>query len=199
MSQPSVPARAAKILGALLVVIGLSVFLVRFQHAGPYGFPAGGNLIGGLLALGLGALLLFPGLSPALRVVAFLASAPALFLALYATMAELEEVVVVKATNQAGEAVDLRLWVIDHEGAPWVTMPRSKADEHSLGEGPVQWLRGGEMHCILPERHENRAATNRIHHLRAGKYAVQRIATSVGLFGEDAAETTIALKMGPCP
>ena len=199
MSRSSLPLRIAPVAGILLGLVGLSVFLIRFQHAGPYGLPAGGNLLAAILALGIGGLLLWAGLPSAVRVIALGVSPIILFFALYATLAELEEVVVVKAVDRAGEAADLRLWVIDHEGAPWVTMPRSKADAHALGEGPSQWLRGGQNLCILPVRFPDRETTNRIHHLRAAKYAVQRLATSIGLFGADAAETTIALRMDPCP
>ena len=185
-------------MGGILLLVGVSVFLVRFQHAGPYGFPGGGNLLAAVLAPGLGALLLRPSLAALLSWAALLASPVVLFFALYATLAELEEVIVLKATDLAGQPADLRLWVIDHAGAVWVTMPRAKADAHQLGESEVQLLRQGELACVTATRHEDRATTNQIHHLRQEKYAIQRLASSIGLFGSDAAEQTIALRLDPC-
>jgi hypothetical protein len=41
----------SRILGGLLLLVGVSVFLIRLQHAGPYAMPGGGNLIAGALAL----------------------------------------------------------------------------------------------------------------------------------------------------
>jgi len=40
-----------RVVGWLLLCVGLSVFLIRCQHAGPYAVPRGGNLLGGALAL----------------------------------------------------------------------------------------------------------------------------------------------------
>ena len=37
-----------------MLLVGLSVFLIRVQHAGPYALPEGGNLLAGTLALLLG-------------------------------------------------------------------------------------------------------------------------------------------------
>ena len=48
-----------RILGGSMLAVGLSVFLVRLGHAGPYALPQGGNLMGGLLALALGGWLAF--------------------------------------------------------------------------------------------------------------------------------------------
>ena len=43
--------------------------------------------------------------------------------ALYGALAELEEVVVLYT-----EHADLRLWIVDHEGDEWVSMPRSNIE-----------------------------------------------------------------------
>ena len=40
----------------------------------------------------------------------------------------------------AGRPADLRLWIVDHANAAWVTMPRSKADAHGLSEVEVDLL-----------------------------------------------------------
>ncbi len=198
MSAFHFPAKLGGAMGGLLLLVGSSVFLVRFQHAGPYGFPGGGNLLAAALALGLGALLLRPSIAVLLSWAALLASPVVLFFALYATLAELEEVIVLKATDLAGQPADLRLWVVDHAGAAWVTMPRTKADAHRLGESELELLRRGELTCVTATRHEDRATANQIHELRQEKYAIQRLATSIGLFGSEAAEQTIALRLDPC-
>jgi hypothetical protein len=57
---------------------------------------------------------------------------------LYGALAELEEVVVL----HAGDA-ELRLWIVDHEGVAWVSMPRGKAEGHALdGAGSSCCARG---------------------------------------------------------
>ena len=43
-----------RIVGWLMLLVGVSVFAIRLQHAGPYALPGGGNLIAGVLALLLG-------------------------------------------------------------------------------------------------------------------------------------------------
>ena len=92
-----------------MLAVGVSVFLVRLGHAGPYALPQGGNLAGGLLALALGGWLAFrgPAVGQLERVgtrLVLLASPVILFFTLYATLAEVEEVVVLKATSSSGEA-----------------------------------------------------------------------------------------------
>ena len=201
--RPGSPAIRA--LGFLLLTAGLAVFLIRFQHAGPYGFPRGGNLLGGLLALALGAFFAFgqrlfaAGLGW-LRYPLLAAAPIVLFFALYATLAELEEVIVLKATHTSGAPSDLRLWIVDAEGAEWVTMPRSKAADHGLDRAgaEVPMLRAGELRCVAAAVQEDRSVVNKIHHLRNERYAIQRLATRVGIFGEDADPSTITLRLTPC-
>lgn len=193
-----------RIVGWLLLLGGASVFLIRLQHAGPYDFPEGGNLAGGVLALLLGGWLVRDwlgahGLAKPLDWAAVAASPIVLFFALYATLAELEEVVVLKAANRAGTPVDLRLWIIDRPDGVWVTMPGSKADEHSLAGARVELLRRGEVRCVVATRYDDREAVNRVHRARHEKYAVQRLATAIGLFSTDAGEQVIALRLDPCP
>ena len=107
--------------------------------------------------------------------------------------------VVLKATDRAGRPSDLRLWIVDRHDAAWVTMPRWKADENGLGEARVELLRHGEVSCVIATRHEERATVNEIHRLRHEKYAVQRLATALGIFGRSAGEETVALRIDPCP
>ena len=189
-----------------MIAVGLGVFLIRFQHEGPYGFPQRGNLAAGVLSLGLGALLLSGGfervgtaLGAWLRAAAFATSAVVLFFALYAIFAELEEVVVVYANDSRGAPAELRLWVVDHEGVPWVSMPRTKAEEHGLDGARVEWLRGGVISCIAPVLSNDPADADRTFALRDEKYAVQRLARRIGLFGEGPSSEGVALRIDPCP
>jgi hypothetical protein len=187
-------------LGGLLLAVGISVFLIRFQHAGTYVMPGGGNLLSGVLALALGGALLTPRLQQTATFwIGVLAGPVILFFALYATLAELEEVISIKAYDNAGKPANLRLWVIDYDDNPWVTMPASKSDEHSLEDGPVIMFRDGLDTCVMATRLDDREAVNNIHHRRHEKYLIQRLATQIGLFGENAGPDTVTLRLDPCP
>jgi hypothetical protein len=122
-----------------------------------------------------------------------------LFFAPYATFAELEETVTLKATQRDGHPVDLRLWIVGRDGVAWVTMPRAKTDAHGLTETRAELLRRGEWRCVVAMRDERRETVNAIHRLRHEKYAVQRFATVIGMFRETAGESTVALRLDPCP
>ena len=204
MSESGFSSKLWRVAGWLMLLVGVSVFAIRLQHAGPYALPRGGNLLAGVLALLLGGWLVRPWLgSHRLAVplgwLALAASPIVLFFALYATFAELEEVVVLKATDQTGQPADLRLWIVDRADAAWVTMPRSKADAHGLREARVELLRQGEVSCVVATRHEDRETVDEIHRLRHQKYGVQRFATALGMFGRTAGESTVALRLDPCP
>jgi hypothetical protein len=190
--------------GCAMLLLGACVFAIRLQHAGAYALPQKGNLLAGVLALLLGALLVRPwfgenGPATWLARLALVATPVVLFFALYAVMAELEEVVILRAPDAQGEIQDLRLWIVDHDGAAWVTMPGSKADAHGLTDTRVELVRGGIATCVVATRSERREAVDRTHHLRHEKYAVQRFATSLGIFGADAAADTVTLRLTPCP
>ena len=204
MSESGFPSKLRRVVGWVMLVVGVSVFVIRLQHAGPYAVPRGGNLLAGVLALLLGGWLARPWLgahrlAAPLGWVALAASPIVLFFALYATLAELEEVVVLKATDRAGRPADLRLWIVDRAEVAWVTMPRSKADAHGLSETRVELLRQGQVGCVIATRHEDRATVNEIHGLRHQKYGIQRLATELGIFGRSAGEDTVALRLDPCP
>ena len=114
-------------IGWALLVLGIAVFAVRSLHAGPYPMPRGTNLFAGLGALLLGAVLACSAAPQALRWLAMAGSPVVLFFGLYATMAELEEVVSLYATDGSGQPAELRLWIVDRDDGAWVGMPRSKA------------------------------------------------------------------------
>jgi hypothetical protein len=185
--------------GVVLLAVGITVFAVRFLHEGAYAVPRGGNLFGGLGALLLGGVLVWPAAPRGLGWLALGVSPVVLFFGLYATMAELEEVVSLYATDRSGRSAELRLWIVDREDGEWVGMPRTKAVEHSLDGARLELLRGGETRCVVPVLHEDRSTVRVIHAMKVEKYAVARAAAGIGLYPEEASETSVALRLDPCP
>jgi hypothetical protein len=193
-----------RIVGASMLAVGVSVFLVRLGHAGPYALPQGGNLAGGLLALALGGWLAFRGpavgqLEKVGTRLALLASPVILFFTLYATLAEVEEVVVLKATSSSGEAADLRLWIVDLEGFSWIVMPIDKAREHSLDGARLELLREGELRCVETTVESDRETVTAVRNARYERYAIQRLATMVGVFTREPGPEAIVVRVAPCP
>jgi hypothetical protein len=187
------------VIGRGLLALGVAVFAVRFLHEGPYAMPRGANLFGGLGALLLGGVLLWPAAPRRLGWLALAASPVVLFFGLYATMAELEEVVSLYATDSAGNPAELRLWIVDREDGEWVGMSLSKAIEHSLDGARLQLLRNGVTRCVVPVLHQDRATVRAIHALKVEKYAVARGAAAIGLYPREARETAASLRLDPCP
>ncbi len=192
MSEPGQRSLVSTVVALCTLVAGLAAFLVPLQHAGPYGVP-GRGIVGGLACLAISCILLSRGMPAIARGVAFAASPFVLFLALYGALAELEEVVVLYAGG-----AELRLWIVDHAGVPWVSMNRSKADEHGLDGARLQLLRGGETHCVVPRIAEDPVANRRTFDLRQDKYAIQRLAGALGMFGDGPGPETITLRLDPC-
>jgi hypothetical protein len=183
---------AASIVGFVALGAGLAAFLVPLQHAGAYGIP-GRGLVGGLSCFAISGVLLARGTPRFARVVALLASPIVLFLALYGALAELEEVVVLHA-----EDAELRLWIVDHDGVGWVSMSRSKADEHALDGSRLELLRAGETRCVVPRIVDDPVANQRTFDLRQEKYAIQRLGGVLGMFGDGPGPETITLRLDPC-
>ena len=199
-------ARTAQAVGWLMLAAGVSVFAVRLQHAGPYAFPEQGNLRAGVLALLIGIALAAPGIARAAggagalaRRLLFVAAPIVLFFALYATLAEVEEVVVLRATSERGAPANLRLWIADHEGAAWVSMPRAKAERHALDGARLELLRGGRTSCVMARLSTDPADNERTFRLRDEKYAIQRLGRRIGLFGDGPSAETVTLRLDPCP
>ncbi len=191
--------RIKTVIGYGLLALGIAVFAVRFRHEGAYAMPGGTNLFGGLGALLLGGVLVWPASPRWLGWLALAATPVVLFCGLYATMAELEEVVSLYATDSAGNPAELRLWIVDREDGAWVGMSRSKAVEHSLNGARVELLRRGETRCVVPVLYEDRATVRAIHALKVEKYAVARGAAAIGLYPREARETAVSLRLDPCP
>jgi len=187
------------VVGWGMFALGIVVFAVRLQHEGAYAVPRGGNLLGGLGALLLGAVLVSSAAPRVLRWLALAISPVVLFFGLYAVMSELEEVVSLYATDSAGEPVELRLWIVDREDGEWVGMSRVKAVEHSLDGARLGLLRSGEARCVVPALHEDRATVRAIHALKVDKYAVARGAAAIGLYPREAREAAVSLRLDPCP
>jgi hypothetical protein len=183
---------ASSIVGALTLCAGLAAFLVPLRHAGPYGIP-GRGLVGGLLCFVIAGMLLVRGTPKLARGLALVATPIVLFYALYGALAEWEEVVVLYS-----EKAELRLWVVDHDGVPWVSMPRSKAAENQLDGAKLDLLRDGVMRCTLPQIVDDPVANRRTFDLRQEKYAIQRLGGVLGMFGDGPGPDTITLRLDPC-
>ena len=199
MAASSSSSKLHSTVGWGLLVLGIAVFAIRFQHAGPYAVPRGANLFGGSGALLLGGVLVWSAPARGPKWLALAASPVVFFFALYATMAELEEVVSLYATDSSGRPAELRLWIVDREDAEWVGMPRSKALEHSLDGAQIQLLRSGETRCVVPALHEDRKTGTEIHALKVEKYAVARAAAAIGLYPNEAPEGSASLRLDACP
>ncbi len=192
MSEMKPRSIMATILGLVTLSAGLAAFLVPLQHAGPYGIP-GRGLVGGLLCFAISGALLARGAPTIARVAALVASPIVLFFALYGAFAELEEVVVLHT-----EEAELRLWIVDHDGEEWVSMSRSKADEHAIDGVKLELLRAGGTRCVVPRIVEDPIANRRTFDLRQEKYAVQRLGGVLGMFGDGPGPETITLRLDPC-
>ena len=199
MSEARASSKPAFAVGCLLLGVGVAVFAVRLLHDGPYAVPRGGNLFGGLGALVVGGALVGFELPRVARGVLLAISPVVLFFALYATMAELEEVISLYATDSAGRPAELRLWIVDREDGEWVGMPRTKAVEHALDGARLEMLRAGEMRCVVPVLHEDRETVRAIHAMKVDKYAVARVSAAIGLYPREARETAVSLRFDPCP
>jgi hypothetical protein len=157
------------------------------------------------LALLIGIALAAPGVARAAggagalaRRLLFVAAPIVLFFALYATLAEVEEVVVLRATDARGAPANLRLWIADHEGAAWVSMPRSKAERHALDGARLELLRAGRTSCVMATLSTDPADNERTFRLRDEKYAIQRLGRRIGLFGDGPSAETVTLRLDPC-
>jgi hypothetical protein len=131
MTESNAQSKLKTVVGLGLLAVGIAVFAVRFTHEGAYAVPRGGNLFGGLGALVLGGLLVWPAAPHGLGLVALVTSPVVLFFGLYATMSELEEVVSLYATDSAGRPAELR-WGT-HSNAPTRSPPATPPPKSRIG------------------------------------------------------------------
>ncbi len=193
------PSKVQLAVGYVLLALGVGVFAVRLIHAGDYAMPRSTPLFTGLAGLLLGALLVTSAAPGAIRRIALALSPVVLFFGLYVTMAELEEVVSLHATDSSGNPAELRLWIVDRDDGSWVGMQGSKAAEFSLDGARLDLLRNGQTSCVVPVLHDDRPTVRAIHAMKVDKYAVAQAAAAVGLYPSEARETTVALRLDPCP
>lgn len=193
-----------RLFGVILILLGIAVFAIRLQHAGPYPFPEGGNLLGAVLAFVLGAWFLRPFLrsgavSHILGWPAVLATPVVIFFTLFSTLGEVEEVIALSVTDPNGSPVTLRLWVVDRDGSAWTTMSDEKAEINGLDGSTGELLRNGETSCVVIIRHDDQNAVSTTHNQKYEKYAAHRLAVAVGVFPREAGDRTTAIEMVPCP
>jgi hypothetical protein len=199
VSESNSSSKVQTVVGWGLLALGIAVFAVRSVHEGAYAMPRGGNLFGGLGALLLGGVLVWPATPRVLGWLALAASPVVLFMGLYAVMSELEEVVSLYATDSGGEPAELRLWIVDREDGEWVGMSRAKAVEHSLDGARLELLRSGGTRCVVPVLYEDRPTVKAIHALKVEKYEVAQAAAAIGLYPREARDAAVALRLDPCP
>ena len=199
MRESNGSSKLRTVVGWGVLAVGIAVFAVRFLHEGAYAVPRGGNMFGGLGALLLGGILVWPATPRGLGWLAVAASPVVVFFGLYATMSELEEVVSLYATDSEGQPAELRLWIVDREDGEWVGMSRTKAIEHSLDGARVELLRDGETRCVMPVLYEDRPTVKAVHALKVEKYAVARGSAAIGLYPREAREIAVSLRLDPCP
>jgi hypothetical protein len=192
MSETKRRSITSTVVGLLMLAAGVAAFLVPLHHPGPYGIP-GRGLVGGLLSLALAGVLLARGTPALARGIAIAVSPIVLFFALYGALAEVEEVVVLYAPDS-----ELRLWIVDADGAEWVSMSRSKAETHAIDGARLQLLRAGTTRCVIPRIVDDPVANRRTFDLRQEKYAVQRLGGLIGMFGDGPGPNTITLRLDPC-
>ncbi|MEZ4289052.1 MAG: hypothetical protein R3E53_00415 [Myxococcota bacterium] len=199
MSESNASSMPRIVGGTLLLLVGVAVFAIRLRHAGAYAVPTPGVLIGGLGAIAIGVVLLWRASPRSAVLLAGVASPVVLYFALYATLAEVEEVVSLYAIDPDGRPTDLRLWIVDREDGAWVGMPRAKALEHGLDGARLELLRDGSVRCVVPALVEDRETVGEIHARKVEKYAVARAAAAIGLYPREATENAVSLRLDPCP
>ncbi|MAW28321.1 MAG: hypothetical protein CMP98_05950 [Gammaproteobacteria bacterium] len=160
--------------------------------------PHGGAFIGGLAALLLGGLLILSSkpnwMNWCILVLLPVAWSPAA----YSILGESEEVISLYAFDQDNNRVDLRLWIVEWDDGSWVGMGRGKAISHSLDGAQLEVLRFGDIQCVTPTLHEDRATVSMIHQMKVEKYKVAQIAGALGMYPLKATDSMVALRLDPC-
>ncbi len=77
-------------------------------------------------------------------------------------------------------------------------MPRSKADEHGLDDSPAELFRSGEDRCVHVTQLHDPEIVASINRLAYEKYRVMRLATRIGIFGQEPNPNQVVLRFDPC-
>jgi hypothetical protein len=196
---------------AVLVLCAVSIFAVRLRHQGAYPFPGGLDLAAAAASFVLALLLASLGRkavrrgSPVLR--AAFALVPIVLLSgLVAVLHEIEEVVVPRTFDDRAGVLETRLWVVDHEGAPWLLTGAGGRHTLRLAARPrIELVRHGTAHGYRAVPFRDGATIEEILRLRGEKYAVQRLGLAIGFdrifrSRERRIESyAIAIRLDPCP
>ncbi len=199
------------VVSTILLLCAASVFAVRLGHEGPYAFPGGFDLAAASANLLLGLLLVWLGRSAARRGSASIRAAFALLpivflLGTVAVAHEIEEVVVLRTFDDRGGVLETRLWVVDHDGAPWILTGKDSRHVRRLEARPrVEIVRRGIARCHLAVPFRDRATIEEVLRRRGEKYTVQRIAFAIGFDRLIRSRETpidsyaIAVRLDSCP
>ncbi len=188
-----------KISAIIFLLLGIAVFAIRLGHPGPYAMPTGIAPIGAIAAILIGCFLLWPGKPRFTGAIAIALGIVACFAPIYSIVGESEEVISLYAVNNSDETIDLRLWVVDRDGAAWVGMGRDKAIHNKLDGARLKMLRAGKSHCVIPKLYDDdRATVFEIHRMKVEKYQAAQIAAAIGMYPTDAGPNTVALRLDPC-
>jgi hypothetical protein len=78
-------------------------------------------------------------------------------------------------------------------------MPIDKAREHSLDGARLELLREGELRCVETTVESDRETVTAVRDARYERYAIQRLATMVGVFTREPGPEAIVVRVAPCP
>lgn len=129
----------------------------------------------------------------------------AFLVALVAYGHEAEEVVVLRTTGPEGTIRETRLWIVDHQGSPWIVTGRGSGHDQDLQAHPrVEMFRAGETRCWVAERHLDRQTLETVLEVRSQIYLAQRLALASGVWRhfserDDLEAIAVALRFTPCP
>jgi hypothetical protein len=199
------------VVAAILSLCTALIFAVRLRHEGTYPVPGGLDLAAAVANLVLAALIVLLGRGAARRGSALLRMAFALvpvvlLLGIVAVLHEIEEVVVLRTFDDQGGVLETRLWVVDHEGAPWLLTGASGRHTLRLEARPrVELVRHGTAHCEHAVVFRDRAIIEEVLRLRGEKYALQRFGLAIGfdrIFRSrqrPIESYAVAIRLDPCP
>ena len=59
-------------------------------------------------------------------------------------------------------------------------------------------LRGGQLSCVIPTLHDDRATVELIHGMKVDKYVVAQMSGALGLYPLEATNSMVAVRLDPC-